>query len=409
MPSLYCWPAFRRAQAAGSSLELWVSGPNSSAGNVSLTAANGDFWYAVEFVLTATPTEPVLQLGWYEPTPGYWSFKNLQLTGTLTGSGIYPSILTWGGAANVFVVGKLNPTGLGTAPHLRVYTQDRDNLLAATSTERVRHEGDFATENVVRRRSRRIFLSEGQMLFRKRPVPKEVRNRTLRPVSDVANDTEDHAMSDFTGSGRRYTVYHRDSTLDIWVEITTCDGTTWTPVAEFGLTGSEGFDFPSIFIRNNGSDSEIAIAAHKTSTGNTALWKCGPAPSASCDSALEIGATQANTTGGNRLFPQVFITPRSSTTDTFIVVENDVGGTVRIMSVCGGSGSIDDTEGSLPVPAVGYTCGPEQQMGADAFWAHRQVVWDGTQFHVAHLVENCDELGRNNVLLYSAAPSDLCP
>jgi hypothetical protein len=364
----------------------------------------------------------MLQVNWLDTSTGTISGRNLQTQGELTGSGMYPSILTWGSNNNVLVVGKIDGVGTGNEPHLRVHTQDRDDMTAAPSSETVISEDAF--EMSVPHLARDGVLPEQHLVWTvKDPtgiVKDDVKTRvkdastwaaaTLRDVSVTAN-TEDHAMIDFTYSGRRYTSYHRDqssSNPDIWLEISTWNGTTWTVVSEFGLTDSADFDFPSIWIRNDGNTAEIAVAAHKPSTGNTAVWKCGAAAEASCDTAGEFGSYQANTTGGNRTFPEVVVVPRSNTSDTFVLVENGAANTVRILSICGGTASSFVEEGSLPVPPS-HACGPDQMLSGDAAWARSQVKWDGTEFHVIHMVESCTHAGTFGIGLYSAAPGDLCP
>lgn len=121
------------AQAGGSSDEIYISGTSFSASNVSLTGADGKLWFAVEHIdPTGTLTNPGLRLVRYDVGGGLFSAKTIQSIGALTGNAIYPSLRTWGTIDDVYVVGKVDPVPpVGTLPHMRVYTQDRDSFLRA--------------------------------------------------------------------------------------------------------------------------------------------------------------------------------------------------------------------------------------------------------------------------------------
>jgi hypothetical protein len=128
--------------------------------------------------------------------------------------------MTWSNAADVLVTGKVDEsTG---QPHLRVYTQDRDDFTQASSAASV--TGTGTAEHSVPHLSRDSVLP-AQHLSWTAKVPggdDDLKTKvkdgstwsgsTLRtiPTSGSTSDTEDHSEIDFTYSGRRYTVYHRD-------------------------------------------------------------------------------------------------------------------------------------------------------------------------------------------------------
>lgn len=130
-----------------------------------------------------------------------------------------------------------------------------------------------------------------------------------------------------------------------------------------------------------------------------------------CDSAGEFSAPQIVTAGTNYRSPEVIIADRAATRDILVFVEVTPGVTplVKLLSVCGATGSSFVDEGALPlVPGGGYGLSDAQRLGGLQSWARSQVYFDGDNVHLSFMQEKPGK-STLNVMHYQVGPSQVCP
>ncbi len=453
--------------APGTTHALWSSVPfgSSSAANTSITGDGTDLWIAMEHLEEPTSVQPGLSIF---SVPNPWSsflMKSLQTYGELTDDGIYPSIVTWPGAAQVWVTAKEDQ--LQAEAHLRVYRQNRSDFnrpatyTAVTgATTGMNHARPFLSHEGVIDEHYLCWTRKNATAEDVWSKPKDAGNwvdSTNRAVS-ATSDIEDHCMHAFFPTGARYLVYHRNRLNDdeIYLKITTWDGTTWTNVSNFALDGSVGADFPSIWIYTANGVSTVYIAA-KSASDDVLYWKCS-GTQAQCDSRTEFGLAATILTGGDHHDPKIFVVPRqrslsiegsggsgkvpspivsSSSPSSLSVTASNTNSTsllmhdefilyqkkrnspqVKLASKCGGTGTWVE-EGWLPMPTnLAYDTHRHQELGANKSSANPSIYWDGTYFHIPFLARHNSGIEQSkdgksyyqlDLLHYYGNPSDFCP
>jgi hypothetical protein len=395
--------------------------------NVTLTGDDGELWLGVEEFNPATPTEHGLRAVRVD-TSTETTEENvvLQAYGDLVSSGMYPSILTWSGTGNVLIVTKENVNQ--TNAHLRVITQTRANLAATPSFEAVtptttdyhHNKPVIARDGVLPEQflcwtRENDSASDDQDVWSKPKDASTWLSSTDRSVS-TTTDEEDHCGMDFHYDGTRYLVYHRNRTLcddnedtgcddgvdndgdglidetedEIWLKITTWDGTTWTNVAHFELSGSPDNDFPTIWAQtvSTGISGQSLILVAAQGNANVNVWQC-TGTVASCDQASDFTKTASAVPGGKD--PKIFAVSRSFEHDQFIVYEEEVGGNeprVKIAQKCD-SASNWTTAGTLPLPS-GSLSGTDMHLGRSVSSSNPQVHTEGSDFWISFFAQDPD-------------------
>lgn len=418
--------ALAQTFAPGTTEVVVVAGTTFPTGrNVSFTQGVGKEWYALETLDGAAPA-PAGKLVWRDPVLHTSALKVLQATGDLVNDGIFPSVtFNLGIPSRIVVTGKVDDPFPIFAAHLKIFTQEAALWANAPTDEIVTPVS--ALEHSVPS----LVHDNLSWTAKNDPVVSDVKFKvkdgvdwfisTLRVVSGPG-DTEDHSQLALNYSGRRYIVYHRDmpgaTDPDIWLQIATWIGGTWTVVQDFGLNGSAGLDFPSIYVRNSGLTSEIAVVARSTppppNVKNVALWRCGPAIETSCETAAQFGAVpQVVTNSKNYTIAEVLIVPRAETRDVYVFVQDEGGANTRVvlLPVCGATGGSFTTNrgGVIPYPTAtpAYLPSDQQFLGEDTF-ARSSVAYDRSLVHLALFQERQGATGRN-LLHYSVRPADVCP
>jgi hypothetical protein len=294
-----------------------------------------------------------------------------------------------------------------------VHVQDRNNFLLLNSEEAV--EASSSTNQHARPHIIRDDIGGQYLCWTRKDSDEDVSSKakngsdweasTERVVSELGV-VEDHCHMAFNYDGARYTVYHRNSTEDIYLAITTWDGTTWTPVAEFALTGSAGANYPTVYALDpSGTTTHLLIAARgDSSTDDLLVWECVGAQSA-CDSATEFGSATTLSSGtASWTDPKAFIVTRpGGLEDRFIAYQKNGTETVRIQMKCDGDTSWTDV-GALPQPA-GYS--GEYHFGVENTSSVSSVEWDGTEFWIPFLAENPDASATVfDLVVYHGDPTD---
>lgn len=407
------------AQAPGTTVSI-IGFVDRTATNISVTGNALNYWMALEVNTLANATQHGMDLWRYDSTTGtVYAKANIQAYSDLTNDGMYPSIVTWSGAVDVMLVSKEDV--FQPEAHLRVYEQDRDDFTqgpifgpVTTLTTGFDHsKPHIARENLAADEFlcwTRKLTGGSDDVWSKVNDGSTWLNGTDHTVSANPSETEDHCMQAFHVDGKRYLVYHHDIAGgdDIWLKITSWSGGTWSNVADFALTGSAGADFPTIWVRNMTTMSQVLIAA-KSGGNNPLVWECTGLATA-CDSAAEFGGATTALTGMSRFDPKIFSVPRGGFVDTFLVYQNQ--GTphrVRIAKKCASAGWQD--VGPLPLPTLfpPYNAQTDTDLGVEVSSSEPSIYWDGGEFWVSFLAEDPANNAIYEPMLYHASPSLFCP
>ncbi len=350
---------------------------NDSALNVSLTTADGQLWYAVEW-FDITNNLSALDLFW-DDTTTITTPKTLS-TGELgAGNAMYPGIVTWDAHEYVYVAGKAdaNPT----SPQLKFFRQDRDNLLAGASTTTLgnapvgtKHSRPHLTFD----KDMGSGLGTDRMYVcwtAKNATEEDVKSKAKDPSvpwpfsplhniavqNGTATDpevTDDHCEQSFNHVGDRYTVYHSQAGgHGTWLHVDHWNPTTrtWNDIADFELLNAGGTsaitNFPSIATSADAYDTHhLVVAKRQNPAYDLISWTCDATVAGACQAAADWTYLRQSLTG-------TVHAPKAAVhnEDRYVLYEDRSGTpTLRLYKMCMGDTSWTEV-GEIPQPDTNHT------------------------------------------------------
>jgi len=395
---LATWSQISSAQIAlGTTKAVWNAAGfgTLSAANTSIAGDGSTIWPALESLESPAALEPQLSVLRLLFPWAAVSMKVLQPTGDLVADGMYPSIVTWPGAVRIHVTGKVDNVAPNFNKQIRVYGQNRNNFaiaaegpLEVTPTDTLLDHG--RPHLAYGPASGDRFLCWTDKNATVEHVNSKVKDQatwlaSTEHIVSATADVEDHCYQAFWTDGARYTVYHRNGAGDdIFLEITTWNGTTWSePVADFQLQGSADADFPAIWISASSilNGSKAFIVAKSSNPDNILFWECAGVRTA-CDSSGEFGVSTTISAGGDHFDPKPFamMVPDSFPAEhnVYVVYQKQaLPRKVKLLKRCAGAATFTEI-GSLPLPAS-YGMFQHEELGANLSSRTRRSMSMGRQ------------------------------
>ena len=362
------------AQALGASeliFDYEAINSNYTALNVALVTANGQLWYAVEW-MDDTTDEPVLDLFWDDNTT--ITRKTLTSAGDLAaGNAMYPAIVTWGTHQYVYVAGKVdaNPT----SPQLKFFRQDRDDFSIVESTTTLGNAPvgvEHSRPHLAYDEDMGSGLGTNQMYacwtaknageedVKSKAKPSDIAWRKVHSLHEVSAQvavTEDHCEQSFNHMGDRYTVYHKnDGGNSTWVHVDHWDFSTntWTDHVDFELLNESNTraitNFPSIATSiDAGNTHHLIVAKRQVAAFDLISWTCDATTAGDCESESDWTYLRQDLRG-SVFAPKAVV----YNDDRYVLYEDRAGApTLRLYKMCSGDTTWTEV-GEIPEPDVSH-------------------------------------------------------